>query len=171
MTDNLGRIFEIRPACRSDLSAMTEIYNKAIRSRYCTGHLEEFSETDREEWFHEHSNKRYPLYVAEMEGGVIGYVHISPYIKRQAYDDTCEITYYLDFDYHGRGIGSALVEYILDKARKNGFRTVIGLICSINQQSIGLLKKFGFKLWGTVPDVMDMGHGNIYSLVIYGLKL
>lgn len=171
MIDKQGENFEIRLAVHDDLVAMTEIYNMAIRSRRCTGHMIEFDASEREEWFSEHSCEKYPIYVAEMGGKVIGYVHISPYIKRQAFNGAVEITYYLDFSYRGRGVGTALCDFMLRKCRRLGYDAVIGTLLEINKESIGLLEKFGFELWGRMPQIIDMGNGNICDFVIYGLKL
>lgn len=171
ITDKRGDTYTLRIAESSDLPTLNKIYNMAIRSRRCTGHMEEFGENDRKDWFSAHTPEKYPIYVAERDGRIVGYIHISPYIERQAFAGDVEITYYLDFDFCGMGIGSEMMDFMLKETKRLGYTHVIGTLLSLNEKSISLLEKFGFKKWGCLPDIMNMGDGVICDFLIYGLKL
>ena len=169
--DKNGREYSLRIAEIEDLSEINGIYNQAIRTRKCTGHMVEFAPDDRKDWFYDHGADNFPIYVCETDGKIIGYVHISPFKERHAFSGDVEITYYLDFAYQGLGIGSAMMEFMLGKSRELGYEFVIATLLSLNEKSIGLLQKFGFEQWGRLPKIMNMGNGVICDFLIYGLKL
>ncbi len=161
----------IRPAVPTDLPRLTDIYNQAIRAGTCTGDTEEFTEVQRLPWLQEHLDPAYPLFVCELDGTVAGYVYLTPYRKgRKALHSTVEISYYLDFRFHRRGIGSQLVEYAVEAARALGYRKLMAILLSCNAASQGLLKKHGFVQWGLLPDVAEL-HGQFYSHLYFGLDL
>ncbi len=68
---------KIRPALFEDLTSIVNIYNQAIRSRRATGNLWEFSVRERIDWFNKHNGDSFPIYVAELNGEVVGYVNLS----------------------------------------------------------------------------------------------
>ena len=62
-------------------------------------------------------------------------------------------------------MGGRLVKFILESAPKFGIKNVVALIFSSNAASLNLFAKFGFALWGKLPEVCDMD-GKIESLTI-----
>ncbi|MCH3963357.1 MAG: GNAT family N-acetyltransferase [Clostridium sp.] len=155
----------------TDLARLTEIYNQAILTQRCTCDIRTFTVRERQLWFSEHQTGRFPIFVYEMKGKVVGYSYISPYRPgRKALCDVCEISYYIDFDYHRRGIGSRLMEYTIQKAVEKGFVNMIAILLSCNSGSIALLKKFGFSEWGALPEIAQMDNA-LYSHLYYGKKL
>ena len=86
-------------------------------------------------------------------GNVIGYVALSRYSKRDAYDITAELSVYVKNDCQNRHIGTQLIEYALQEAQKNNrFLTVVSLITSENEHSIYLHKQFGFEFGGRIKN-------------------
>lgn len=161
----------IRLARMDDLEIITSIYNQAIMSRKSTGDTEIFTPTQRKTWFISHQNERTPVFVFEECGTVVGYCALSPYRPgRQALERTAEISYYVDFEHHQKGIGSKLIEHTVSAAKELGYENLLAILLSCNQGSAALLKKHNFKLWGTLPDVANID-GNFYSHFYYGLKL
>lgn len=149
---------KIRKSVFADLKRLTEIYNQAIESRRCTCDLRTLTEKEREGWFSEHCCERFPLYSLVCGENVIGYVSLSPYKQREALRDVAEVTYYLDFSYRAQGLGSRMLSFILDEAKRLGFSTVIGVIVGCNDASSALLHKFGFEEWGRMPRTADYGN-------------
>ena len=161
----------IRRADYDDLEAMVEIYNQAIETGKCTADTETFSVQDRLPWFEEHQAREYPLYVYEIQGRVVGYVHLSSYRSgRKALSAIAEVSYYIHNEYHRRGIGSKLMEYVIKMSRELKYKTLIAILLDWNVPSIGLLEKFGFEKWGCLPDVADFD-GEVCSHLYYGVKL
>ena len=75
----------------------------------------------------EHTGK-YLLSVYEENGNVIGYVALSRYRKRDAYDITAELSVYAKNDCQNKHIGTQLIEYALQEAQKNNrFLTVVSV--------------------------------------------
>ena len=54
--------------------------------------------------------KKHPYLVAVDGGRIVGYAYASPFKARVAYKHSCEVSIYIDRNYHGRGIGRALYE-------------------------------------------------------------
>jgi len=167
----MQKLYNIREAKTSDLTRLTEIYNQAIVTQNCTCDTQVFTVQERTQWFDEHRMSDFPIFVCETDGKVVGYSYISPYRSgREALRRVCEISYYIDFDYHHKGIGSQLLEHTIHVTREKGFRNVVAILLSCNTGSIALLKKFGFSEWGSMPDIAQFGD-DFYSHQYYGKKL
>lgn len=156
-SEDWGRNMNIRFSKMEDLERIVEIYNDAIDTKRATADLERITTEDRRQWMIDHTEERYPVYIAEEDGKVVGWCSISPYRKgRRALDRTAEISYYIDFDYHGKGICSRLVEHALKDCKRLGVRNLFAFILGVNERSISLLKKFGFEQWGLIPEAADL---------------
>ena len=162
----------IRKAEISDLPIIVEIYNQAIDATCCTGDMEHFNAETRRPWFELHNNNiRTPIFVYELEGKVVAYGAISLYrYGRKAFERVCEVSYYVDFNYHGNGIGKKLLEYLIIEAKKIGYKHLVAILLDCNKKSISLLEKNEFVLWGKMPDIAHINN-NVYSHVYYGLTL
>ncbi len=161
----------IRLAKLEDLPSIVAIYNQAIRSKMATGDTDEFTVNQRQEWFAQFDANTYPLYVATMAHKVVGYCSISPYRKgRKAMETVAEISYYVDYSFHKKGIGSALLSYALSDCKRIHKKHLLAVLLSSNKASIALLDKFQFKQWGLFPGIVRM-HKQQISQVIYGLAV
>ncbi len=160
----------IRIADFNDLESINEIYNQAVDSRNSTADLDFISLSEREVWFHEHNEYKYPVFVFEMDNKVVGWLSVSPYRKgRRALDEVVEVSYYIHNDYQKRGIGTELMKYILDNARTYNISHIVCILLNINSGSIKLLEKFGFEKWALLPDIVDLD-GKICSHLYMGLS-
>ncbi len=163
--------FNIRFAKQADLESMVEIYNQAICSGNATGDMDEFTTEDRRLWFSKHHPDQYPLYVAELNQQVLGYCSISPYRPgRRAMANVAEISYYLDYSHHGKGIGSTLIKHAIADCKRIHKKSLLAILLDINLQSIGILEKFGFERWGHFPNIINLNHQKCGHL-IYGINL
>jgi hypothetical protein len=72
----------IRDAVEADLTEIVAIYNAAIRGRISTAQLEEVSVEQRLPWFRKHSAGRHPLWIAERDGRIAGWLSFQPFKKR-----------------------------------------------------------------------------------------
>ena len=161
----------IRKADITDLPDIVGIYNQAIISRSCTGDTVCFNTNERKDWFKYHDNIKTPIYVYENESKVIAYSLISSYRPgRQAFEDVGEISYYVDFFYHGKGVGSKMIEHIIQEAINIGYRNLIAIILDCNKKSASLLEKNNFNIWGILPNIANIDNNN-YSHIYYGLHL
>ncbi|MFP7479408.1 GNAT family N-acetyltransferase [Terribacillus saccharophilus] len=86
--------------------------------------------------------------VAEVGEKIAGWVALSPYSTRQVYIGVVEVGIYIDPDFQGNGIGSALLENVLGVSEKEGVWTVQASIFPENAASLALHQKFGFRVVG-----------------------
>ena len=158
----------IRFAQQDDLPAIVHIYNQAIPTRQATGDLQPVTVEDRLTWFLEHSAEKYPIFVADEEGRMAGWCSLSAYRQgRAAFRHTAEISYYISFTHHRRGIGTTLIEHTLAMCPTLQIRNLFAIVLENNQASIHLLEKMGFEKWGYLPQVADFD-GKEVGHVYYG---
>ena len=158
----------IRPATEDDLSALTQIYNQAIDQGFITAHINHVTRDERMEWLENHPAEEFPIYVFEQNGNILGWASISAYRQgRKALDEVAEISFYVDFNHHGKNIGSKLTAFCLKKAPVLNKRILFAIVIEGNEESISLLKKFGFEEWGYLPEVIKF-QGEIRSHIYMG---
>ena len=144
----------IRKALQKDLPAMLEIYNYEVLNSTATMDIHPKTLEERQVWFDEHNTENHPLIVAEIDGKVVGYASLSRYREKEAYRRTVELSVYIDKEYRERGIASALMEYLIEEAKKDPeIHTIVSVITGENQASVNLHEKFGFSLCGRVHEV------------------
>lgn len=161
----------IRTAKIDDLKCLTEIYNQAIAAGGKTADTIPFSVNERKSWFINHPPDKHPIYVAETDGKVSGYITISPYrAGREALRFTAEVSYYVDFGHHGKGIGTALMEHVLNKCPDLGIRNLFAILLETNKASIALLEKFEFTKWAHLPLVASFNDKEVGQLY-YGRRI
>lgn len=142
----------IRKAAEHDLSAIKDIYNYAVLNTTATYDINPRDDKYFADMLSEHTGK-YLLAVYEDNGDIIGYVALSRYSKRDAYDITAELSVYVKADCQNKHIGTQLMEYALSYAQtENRFLTIVSLITSDNEHSIYLHKKFGFEFGGKIKN-------------------
>lgn len=157
----------IRLANIDDTESIVEIYNQGIRSRH-NAILDEIYINNYRLEFINRDLSEYPVFVAVINEIVVGWISISLYrANRRAYQKSKEVSFYLDDQYNGQGIGSQLLQYIIDYRIEISFDSLFAILVANNQPSISLLKKFDFSLWGYMPKVLDMD-GNKEDAIIYG---
>ncbi len=161
---------EIRYATPADLPRLVEIYNQAIAAGDATADTIAQTVAGRRDWFDQHDIERHPIYVCEEAGGwVSGYLSLSSYRNRPALERTRELSYYVDYARHGRGIGTALMEHALQDLPHTGAQVLLAIVLEWNLASIHLLEKFSFERWGYLPEVADFS-GRLCGHLYYGRR-
>lgn len=145
---------EIRLAVNTDLNDILDIYNHEVKGDVATLDLQKKSLFEWKMWFQESANKGYSLYVAEVNGKVVGYAYFSAYRNKDSFSSTVEIDVYVDTGYRNQGIATALAEKLLQDGINNPkLHMVVSVINSNNPVSTHMEEKFGFTHAGTVPEV------------------
>lgn len=160
----------LRLATRADLPAIVAIYNSTIAGRMVTADLEPVSVESREHWFAAHSPDRRPLWVAEQDGHMLGWISLSDFYGRPAYNGTAEVSIYLDENCRGRGLGRRLLQEAIERAPAYGVDTLLGFVFGHNAPSMKLFQHFGFAEWANLPQVAVLD-GVRRDLIILGKKL
>jgi L-amino acid N-acyltransferase YncA len=161
---------QIRDATIEDLPAIVAIYNSTIPTRMVTADTEPVSVASREKWFADHSPARRPLWVAEDNGQIVGWLSYSSFYGRPAYDSTCEVSVYLAPEHRRRGLGTQLLVRCIEHTPRIGVATLLGFIFSHNEPSLKLFEKLGFKRWGHLPRVAVLD-GVERDLIIVGRRV
>ena len=97
----------IRPVKPEDAARLAEIYSyyveeTAVSFELETPSAEEFAGRIR------NITRKYPYFVAEEDGRILGYAYAAAFKERAAYDKCVELTIYLDKDERRRGLGRML---------------------------------------------------------------
>ena len=141
----------IRKAEPEDLPRLLEIYNDEVANGTATFDTRPRSREEGRRWMEAHSTPSRPLCVAEEAGNLLGYVSLSDFNPKAAYAGTAELSLYIAREHRGRGVGTAMMEYILETARADGsLHSVVSLITADNAASLRLHERFGFRHMGTL---------------------
>lgn len=160
----------IRPARLNDLPAIVSIYNAAIPGRQATADTEPVSVESRMQWFREHDPAIRPLWVLEHGDELLGWVSLSSFYGRPAYQATAEVSLYLAPSAQGQGFGRQLLQHAISAAPELGLCTLLGFIFAHNQPSLKLFARQGFTSWGLLPRVARLDRREC-DLHILGLRL
>jgi len=145
----------IRESGDADLPAVAAIYGHYVRHGF--GSFEEVP-PDVDELARrrrEILSKRLPYLVAsDGTGTILGYAYASPYRTRSAYRFTVEDSIYIAPHAARRGIGRLLLEALIERCTKSGYRQMIAVIGdSANDGSIGLHQSLGFVRAALLPTI------------------
>jgi phosphinothricin acetyltransferase len=146
----------IRDAVEADLPVIVQIYNATVPTRMVTAELEPTTVEARLPWFREHSPERYPFWVAESDGRVIGWLDFKKFQTRAAYRGTAEISVYIDESSRRRGVAQRLLERAIGRAPSLGITALVGLIFGHNEPSLKLFQSLGFERWAFLPAVAKL---------------
>ena len=142
----------IRDVRIEDAARIAEIYNYYIEETIVTFEYDTVSVKEIENRINKIQSKRYPYFVYEENGLVLGYAYLSNWRERAAYDITLETSVYLDRNFMARGLGSIMYEELITRARKMDIHSLIGSISLPNDASRKLHKKFNFELIGNFKE-------------------
>jgi len=99
-----------------------------------------------EEWDAGHCNAC--RYVAEYDGEVAGFIAVSHVSPKPHYSGVVEVMIYVDEQAHHKGIGTALLNQLIQDAPEQGFWCLYSSIYSDNDNSLQLHQKCGFRTIG-----------------------
>ena len=144
----------VRPATLDDLPAVTAIYRHHVLHGLASFEVEPPDTAEIARRYGTIRELGLPYFVAESDGRIAGYAYAAVYRARPAYRYTVEDSVYVDHEFAGRGIGSALMPALIDGCATAGRRQIIAVIGdSANHASIKLHEKFGFQHAGLLPAV------------------
>ncbi|MFC7513606.1 GNAT family N-acetyltransferase [Herbaspirillum sp. GCM10030257] len=154
----------IRKAVESDFVAMWPIFHAVI----VTGTTYVFGpETSRQTAFDYWFANGVTSYLAEEQGRIVGmYKLVANQRDRGAH--VANASFMVDPAYSGRGLGTAMGEHCLAEAKKAGFKAMqFNFVVSTNERAVGLWKKLGFAVVGTLPEAFlhqELGYVDAYVM-------
>jgi L-amino acid N-acyltransferase YncA len=160
----------IRDAREADLPRIVAIYNEAIPARQATADTEPVSVASRRPWFAEHAPDRRPLWVAERDGVIAGWLSFQSFYGRPAYAATAEVSVYVTAAAQRSGIGRLLLARAIERAPTLHLATLVAFVFRHNAPSLALFERHGFERWGRLPGVARLD-GVERDLVILGRRV
>jgi L-amino acid N-acyltransferase YncA len=135
---------KIRPMKTEDGNAVLTIYAEGIEDGLAT------FETRCPSWqeWHEAHIEECRL-VAEDGAAVLGWAALSPVSRRECYRGVAEVTFYVARSARGRGVGSALLEALVEVSEEAGFWTLQAATFEENTASLLVQDRCGFRVVGT----------------------
>ena len=118
----------IRRAERSDVPAMREIFNEVLRNSNSIYRETEVTLEERFAWFDEKINHGFPIFGAYEDEKLIGYAGYGTWRAAEGYRKSVELTIYVDNSHRGSGVGTKLMQAIINQAKEDGFHVMIGEI-------------------------------------------
>ena len=160
-----------RIAKKEDWQRIIDIYNQSIFESGKTADTELQSVESKSNWLTEHLDERHPIILALLNKDIVGWCSLSSYrAGRKALESTAEISYYIDKEFQGAGIGTRLIEETIDYARDHGIKNLMAILLDINIISTKILRKFGFEEWGHLPNIAEI-KGSRCGQYIFGKNI
>jgi L-amino acid N-acyltransferase YncA len=165
----------VRNANRDDLPKIVDIYNQSIPAGRSTADLTPITVEDRVEWFAKFDAAKRPIWVAfdvdDESERVMACIYLTSfYGGRAAYDKTAEVSLYIDQGWQNRGVGTFLMEKIIDHCPQLGITTLIGMHFDHNEATRRLNEKLGFEVVGHLAEIAEV-HGEKRGLLLSILRI
>ena len=142
----------VRHATEADVAAINEIYNYYILNSVATFDIEPQTLDEKLRWFRE-TKHPHCIFVAEEGGEAVGFACLRRFREKAAYDLTIENSVYVHHEKHGRGIGTLLMDRLVEAGRANGFHSIMARISLPNDVSVKLHEAAGFTSAGVERQV------------------
>ncbi len=145
----------LRDATEGDLPAITALYAREVEGGTATF---ETTPPGPEEMARRVAAVRghaLPWLVAGIDGHFAGYAYASPFRPRPAYRYGVEVSIYVEEGARRRGVGRALLQALIERARSRGLRHLIAAISDSDTSgaSIALHRSLGFRDAGVYRQV------------------
>ena len=143
----------IKPVTLADAEAIRAIYAFHVLNGTASFDSEP---PDLAFWQHkiEHILERgWPFLVYHDEEQKLGYAYATQFRDRAAYAKTCENNIYVADEARGRGVGTRLLETLVEQAKASGFEQMIAVIGGGEPASVALHSKLGFVQAGRMRKV------------------
>lgn len=158
----MNDLITIRDFKKSDWTYVKEIYQQGLDSNIAT-----FQTVcpSFEEWDEGHLKDC--RFVALYNDKVVGFAVLSPTSKREVYRGVVEVSIYLDTQFKNNGIGTLLLNHLIDDSEKRGFWSLYSSIIEENIGSIALHAKCGFKKVGYRENIAKDRLGNWHNTILF----
>lgn len=145
----------IRPAARTDLPKIREIYNFFVKNTVVTFDEEPLSLDEWQEKLEHLQKLGLPFLVLESENGeVIGFAYLAPWRQKSGYRKTAENSIYLQPAATGHRRGTRLLEALIESGRAAGVKEIVAVIADRGADaSIRLHERHGFTIQGKLAKV------------------
>lgn len=146
----------LRDANEDDLPAIVDIYNHAVLTSTATADVAAQSLDERRRWWQARVGDGLPVLVAVADDSerVLGWGALGRYHSRFGYRFTVEDSVYVHADARGAGVGRALLDALVDRARALGAHVIVAGVDGSNAASLRLHERAGFAQAGRLREVI-----------------
>ena len=137
----------IRIARSDDAQAICDIYNQGIEDGDATLETRLRTSDEQRTWLASR-DQRHPVVVAERRGAVLGWGSLNVFNPRPAYDHVSEFSVYVSRASRGTGVGRALLQNLIVRAREIGYHKMVLAAFDWNTAGIALYDRMGFRRVG-----------------------
>jgi phosphinothricin acetyltransferase len=146
------------------------IYNEVIRNSTAVYSEVELTLTEGETWFDAKMGRGFPFLVAREPGEIVGFGTFGDFRTHPCYRWTVEHSVHVRADCRGRGVGRALLQELIRRARTLQKHMMVAGIDADNPGSIRLHESLGFRVAGHLHQV-GFKFGRWLDLVFLELDL
>ena len=141
-------------AGQEHLEGILGIYNDVIATSTAVFSDEQVTLEDRERWLAGRRTQGYPVLVAlDADGMVLGFASFGDFRTWPGYRTTVEHSVHVRADQRGRGIGTALMGALIERAGAAGKHAMIAGVDADNDGSLRLHERLGFTVVARLPEV------------------
>lgn len=162
--------FLIRNYLENDAEAVRKIINDSIL--HTTHNYDYYPKTLEEvqKLFLEKIKEGNPVLIGEVNGEVVGYATYGKFRAKPGYSHSVEHSIYLNENAQSKGLGSKLMDQLIETAKIQGYHMMIAGMDSENLSSYRFHQKLGFIETARMPEV-SFKFGKWLTLVFMQLKL
>jgi phosphinothricin acetyltransferase len=135
---------EVRDLQSTDWPEVARIFAEGIATRNATFETEVPS---LEQWDATHLPEH--RFVAVEDGRLLGWIALAAVSTRYCYRGVAEVSAYVGEGARGQGVGSALLQAVVESTEQAGIWTVETGVFPENEASLALLRRSGFRRVGT----------------------
>lgn len=143
--------YVIQPLLEIHYPEVAEIFTQGIEGGNATYELASPTWNDWHSGHLDHSR-----WVAVQSNQVLGWVALSPVSSRTVFRGVAELSIYIHSEYRHLGIGSTLMEKVIESSETHGIWTIQSGIFPENEASIALHERFGFSVVGIREKIGQM---------------
>ena len=120
------------------------IYNDVIATSTAVYREDPATLEDRQQWFEARLAQRYPILVAADASGIVGFASYGDFRTWPGYRYSVEHTVHLRADQRGRGVGTVLMQTLIQRAVEQKKHVMIGGVDAGNEASLRFHERLGF---------------------------
>ena len=99
-------------------------------------------------------------------GEIIGFGMLRPYSPMPTFSMTAEATYFIDQEHTGQGLGTILLDYLIEGGKKMGLNSILASVSSLNEASMKFHLRHGFAECGRFSNI-GRKQGQVFDVVYY----
>jgi phosphinothricin acetyltransferase len=107
----------------------------------------------------------YPAVAAKDEHGkTIGFGMLRVHNPIPTFSQTAEVTYFIKAEYTGKGMGTSILQHLIEEGKKRNITSILENISSLNEGSLNFHKKHGFKECGRFEGICKK-KGQVFDVI------